>query len=204
MKSFTFPLKIYKSKVNNKDFEEIKSKVLKRVDEESNVFFEPFRDSNVKCDYPLTNIDKTKLYEIIIEHFCKYVDQNHVDIKDILIKNLWINSNKKGEYQYYHTHVTYNGSSEDNYHREGNLLYAGTIYIRINNESGKFVFVNPDGSNKMIVENKERDIVIFPSFLSHGVYPSNEDFNRVSVAFNIECSTRNQPWDKELFEPEGL
>lgn len=201
MKNLNFPIKIYKSKVDVEDFDEIKKIVLKRVDHEYDKFYEPFKDSNVKCDYPITNINKKKIFKVIIEHFSNFVDLNHVELNDILIKNVWINSNRKGEYQYYHTHVSYQGTREpEDWHREGNLLYAGTIYIRINNESGKFVFVNPDGSGKMLVENEERDIIIFPSFLSHGVYPSEDDFNRVSVAFNIECSPKNQPWDNHLFE----
>ena len=100
----------------------------------------------------------------------------------------WININPKWGSNILHSH--------------SNSHWSGVLYIQQPSEvegfSGMIEFVNPNqegrelakilpkiGFDNMIrIRPKTGQIVIFPSYLLHSVYPNNSDQDRITIAFN--------------------
>tara|TARA_R100000152_G_C6771013_1_gene197400 strand:+ start:719 stop:1378 length:660 start_codon:yes stop_codon:yes gene_type:complete len=106
------------------------------------------------------------------------------------LKQLWLNSMGKGNYQPLHNHAG---------------LFSFVVYLNIpytldeehklnngiessKNKNGCTEFVDPFTHNNIIipVENKmEQHIAIFPSWVTHLVYPFKSDVRRITVSGNI-------------------
>jgi len=102
---------------------------------------------------------------------------------------LWININPPG--------------SLNNGHNHPNCDLAGVMWIKTQPECGKIEFENPNyynhpniaGYSNDLIEGTEifpaydfaprsGEIILFPSYLRHGVHPNNSKEDRISVAFN--------------------
>ena len=81
---------------------------------------------------------------------------------------------------------------------------SGVYYYRVNREQGSIVFQNPNPiSNTCEFPSGQTfssftefvlydgDIILFPSWLSHGTTKSRSDEERVSIAFNIDLINLN-------------
>jgi uncharacterized protein (TIGR02466 family) len=107
--------------------------------------------------------------------------------KHNLLCEAWVNINGKGGYNVPHDHGTWN--------------LAGSYYVATPAQpaahSGLIEFLNPAGAlplvmalgSKMVqpairVQPQPGNMLIFPAYLRHWVYPNNEDEDRISVAFN--------------------
>ena len=100
----------------------------------------------------------------------------------------WINVNHKGGSNILHSHP--------------NSHWSGVLYVQQPTEvegfSGMIEFVNPNqegrelakllpksGFDNMIrIRPKTGQIVIFPSYVLHSVYPNNSNQDRITIAFN--------------------
>ena len=109
----------------------------------------------------------------------------------------WINVNPKGGSNILHSHP--------------NSHWSGVLYIQQPSEvegfSGMIEFVNPNqegrelakilpkmGFDNMIrIRPKTGQIVIFPSYLLHSVYPNNSDQDRITIAFNAHLLKKKKP-----------
>ena len=116
-----------------------------------------------------------------------YDSQFNPDLFDARFSG-WININPKGGSNILHSHP--------------NSHWSGVLYIQQPSEvegfSGMIEFVNPNqegrelakilpkmGFDNMIrIRPKTGQIVIFPSYLLHSVYPNNSDQDRITIAFN--------------------
>jgi len=117
-----------------------------------------------------------------ITEFCKHLP---LDIKQIHIPQLWVNVNKKGDWNTIHQHGTYN--------------LAGTYYVKVPKNSGRIVFRDPRPSaisNLFMVNRFDKGelknvnlmeglLMIWPSYLDHFVEPSQTDEERISISFDI-------------------
>ena len=117
-----------------------------------------------------------------ITEFCKYLP---LDIKQIHIPQLWVNVNKKGNWNIIHQHGQYD--------------LSGTYYVKVPKDSGRLVFRDPRlaaiGNKFMInrfdngefknVNVMEGMLGIWPAYLDHFVEPSNTDEERISISFDI-------------------
>lgn len=105
--------------------------------------------------------------------------------------NCWININKRGDYNVKHFHPK--------------SIFSGVLYVDVGEDPSPIVFY----SNDCIIRDhypvadleKELDsslfftsatyipkngmVLIFPSWISHEVKPSNSDHLRISISFNI-------------------
>jgi hypothetical protein len=106
--------------------------------------------------------------------------------------NMWININKKGDYNVQHVHA--------------NSLLSGVIWIKAPEKSGPLVFASPNvfiesalleaaKQNVKDAKNyfehfefnpKEGRMILFPSHLYHSVEPNESDEDRISIAFNLK------------------
>lgn len=105
------------------------------------------------------------------------------------LANLWINKNNKYHFNNIHVHP---GSS-----------FSGVYYLNVPKKNGELVFLENDmytmnylsdfiDSNEFRsmynITPKKNMFLIFPSSFSHMVKPHYEDFNRISVSFNIRLN----------------
>jgi len=101
------------------------------------------------------------------------------------INEAWININKKGDYNAPHIHA--------------NTIFSGCVYIQYPKDSGKICFVNNHQAHYLAsytnanttlnsVEYShsltEKEVIIFPSYLSHYVEANQSNEDRISIAFD--------------------
>ena len=117
-----------------------------------------------------------------ISEFCKSIN---LGINEIVIPQMWINVNKKNDWNAIHSHGQYN--------------LSGTYYVKVPSDSGKIVFRDPRPSaisNLFMVNTFDKGefrkvktieglLILFPSYLDHFVEPSNADEDRISISFDV-------------------
>tara|TARA_B100000965_G_scaffold59158_1_gene45232 strand:- start:658 stop:1248 length:591 start_codon:yes stop_codon:yes gene_type:complete len=167
----------------NKEFD-TKSK-FKKIDYSSKLA------SQIQKELKISNkfIKKNLISElkINIKKFLK--NENIKNIKDIKILNLWVVRQFKGEYNPIHYHegdlsgVGYlklpKGMTRNKMVKNKKIKTNGTIDF-INGQKG---FLSKSIYN---VSPKIRDLLIFPNYLMHSVYPFNIDGERRSFSFNVK------------------
>ena len=96
---------------------------------------------------------------------------NVLGYQDINFINLW--------FQQYNQ----NGKHGWHIHSEN---YTGVYYVKLSNKSAKTELINPFSQNeKIIIDAKEGDVVIFPSYVIHRALTQKEKINKIIVSFNI-------------------
>lgn len=76
-------------------------------------------------------------------------------------------------------------------HTHPNSLVSGVYYVEIPKDNyGMLLLEDPRGplppfDNRIKIQPKEGDIVLFPSWLPHQVTPTSIEQPRISIAFNI-------------------
>ena len=167
----------------NKEFD-TKSK-FKKIDYSSKLA------SQIQNELKISNkfIKKNLISElkINIKKFLK--NENIKNIKDIKILNLWVVRQFKGEYNPIHYHegdlsgVGYlklpKGMTRNKMVKNKKIKTNGTIDF-INGQKG---FLSKSIYN---VSPKIRDLLIFPNYLMHSVYPFNIEGERRSFSFNAK------------------
>lgn len=102
------------------------------------------------------------------------------------LDNLWININEKGNFNIRHVHPI--------------SSFSGTIYIQVDDDTGKICFYDEYMTRKHYPVKFSNDsvfhenvsytprngmIIIFPAWTPHEVLPSESDMSRISMSFNI-------------------
>tara|TARA_R110000803_G_scaffold210796_1_gene283792 strand:+ start:3247 stop:3825 length:579 start_codon:yes stop_codon:yes gene_type:complete len=105
------------------------------------------------------------------------------------LSNLWINKNKKNEFNLPHIHP--------------NAHFSGVYYLEVSKDYGEIIFFREGGLNQLgfhdfidsrdfndsyTIKPQKGMLIIFPSSLRHMVAPHFEDIERISVSFNIGLS----------------
>jgi len=118
-----------------------------------------------------------------IVEFCGHLPMN---IKKVDIRQMWINVNKKGDWNTIHQHSGYYDLS-------------GIYYVKVPKDSGRICFRDPrpsaisntfmnDRFDKGEVKNvniMEGLLMMWPTYLEHFVEPSQTDEERISISFDI-------------------
>ena len=109
------------------------------------------------------------------------------------IEKMWININKKGDYNLKHNH-------EDGSH------YSGYLFLKVSKDSGNIVFESPHAFTRhklhqcynsplceslkyhtcMVFDAIPGEFFIFPSDLLHYVEESGSREDRISISFNVD------------------
>jgi hypothetical protein len=122
------------------------------------------------------------LMEGVVKHLNAYTTAAKYT-QPVSFRNSWINFYNKGDFQFQHHHA---GSA-----------ISGIYYYQSNGEDGRVIFENPNpyldyhmfpaahGFNKVGIDPKPGKLVLFPSWLRHGVEINNTDNERISISFNI-------------------
>jgi len=128
--------------------------------------------------------------------FADYILQNSLTALshyDLMFKmaNVWININRKGDYNVMHDHP--------------NSVISGVLWVKTPEKCGSLMFHSPRSFTQHLLLNnvdsevakeqnycdyytfnpKEGTMILFPSDLLHGVEPNESDEDRISIAFNL-------------------
>jgi len=125
-------------------------------------------------------------------------DDSFKKLEKVLYADVWVNRYYSGDYTPIHTHgsdlsgVIFLDIPEKELYEESikNIESQGKIYNEYETrESGRLLFIY--GSNQTFCDNIWRpdqtigDILIFPSWLNHLVYPQKTNKERRTLSFNI-------------------
>ncbi len=128
------------------------------------------------------------LYDFIIQQSLEICGELNMNSIRIGISGSWVNINDK------------RSASNISHNHEG--ILSGIFYLKAPHGSGKIYFKNPgmntlwegfrfvEQRNEMTgelvnVDPIEGEILIWPSYLHHGVLPNEHDDERISIAFNV-------------------
>ena len=181
---------IGRTKISNKFFNKLnkefdtKSKS-KKIDYSSKLASQIRNELKISNRFIKQNLEKE--LKTSIKKFL--FNENIKNIKKIIILNLWVVRQFKGEYNPIHYH-------------EGDLSGVGYLLLPNNMTNNKMVknkklktngtidFINGQRGflSKSIynVVPKIKDLLIFPNYLMHTAYPFNIDGERRSFSFNIK------------------
>ena len=139
------------------------------------------------------NFIKKNLIKFIGSNVKKYIKMcTNKNIKKLNLKNLWVVRQFKNEYNPIHFH-------------SGNISGVGYLKIPKNitksqkklKTNGTIDFIHGSKSflNKSLFNHKPKvgDLILFPNYLMHTVYPFNREGERRSFSFNIDL-------DKKTFD----
>ena len=128
---------------------------------------------------------KNEMFEPLINEIREFCSHLPLNIKEIIIPQLWVNVNKRCDWNIIHQHGQYD--------------LSGTYYVKVPKNSGRLVFRDPRPAaigNKFMInrfdngEFKNVNVMegmlgIWPAHLDHFVEPSNTDEERISISFDI-------------------
>ena len=129
--------------------------------------------------------DKDENYKPLVDEIAEFIRHLNLPIKKFLIRQLWTNVNKKGNWNVIHQH--------------GQYTLSGTYYVKVPKNSGAIVFRDPRpgaiGNNFLVSKFQKGELhklnllegllAVWPSYLDHFVEPSNSDEERISISFDI-------------------
>jgi hypothetical protein len=114
---------------------------------------------------------------------------NVLGYQDINFINLW--------FQQYNQ----NGKHGWHIHSEN---YTGVYYVKLSDNSAKTELINPFSQNqKIIIDAKEGDVVIFPSYVIHRAPTQEEKTNKIIISFNINFEFINPNLFKTIDNLKG-
>ena len=152
---------IYVSSISGLDNELYANQILKLGDQMK-------RTTNVKADMTHweTFLPEWKLLgtSVMEKHLPEFVGE--IDARFVCYA-MWGVSYSKGDYTVYHHHFP--------------SLLSFIYYVKADEDSAPLVFSDIDYE----LHPKENDLIIFPSYLKHGVPTQMKDANRMSISGNI-------------------
>lgn len=123
-----------------------------------------------------------------------YLWQYFPDNVDIQVVNSWLNLYNEGHAQEAHNHVNFPDF----------INFSGVIFLQYEKDKdAKFYFENMDDIHTVLgythifeqdhihfPDVKEGDMIIFPSFVRHGVMRQKINSNRLTLSFNLSVTPR--------------
>lgn len=128
---------------------------------------------------PIEFIELQTALDKAVKHICV-----QTELPPLKIDNLWFNVNPPGSYNTVHHHQ--------------DSVISGTYYIDVPTDNmGNIEFIRDDdseyylrdhntkyGAQKEVYKAQTGVLLLFPSWLKHGVQGNRSDKNRISMAFN--------------------
>jgi len=188
---------IYFGKVNAETHEAIKTIVLADKMNKSNESYGSWKFCELNSSFFEKSIlynERLVGYETILENEIKK-HMNKINEKlEYVIERPWYNVYKKGNFQEPHTHLgTSNGVALSCVYciKESDAeLYFFNPQYNVHKLSGiRSIFNSDNYKEHFIPDMKEGNLIIFPSYLYHGVSPQKHDTERITIAVNIRVIT---------------
>ena len=120
-----------------------------------------------------TDIIKSKFKEELHRHVEPYSMQSPFFGCSYKIRNSWFTLMKKHGYSHIHNHGTND--------------ISGVYYVQTSSEDGNIFFESSNQwhSNRINIKPEVGKLLLFPSWLSHGVTTNTTDYPRISLSFNL-------------------
>jgi uncharacterized protein (TIGR02466 family) len=192
-----FSVPIYKVDLNNdivqQQFENVYADLKNNNKLQYNDEWNSHKLSDITFEQNLIN--EYHLHEFrseIAKHLEIYLSQIKFDKPSYWkIVECWMTEYSKGDFAHIHTHVPADVS--------------GVYYVKSNSNDGRVFFMDPNQQVNTFVYRHLGDrkfytpkvgtLILFPSYLNHGVEPNRTDDERVSVAFNVHfMRDRDRSW----------
>jgi uncharacterized protein (TIGR02466 family) len=185
-----FPTQIYEHDFVGETFKKIQDQITAAIPKiKSKPLSNPWSDT-VKTTFAYSSKNNLlleygmgALMEGVVKHLNVYTTAVNY-IQPVKFKNSWMNFYNNGDFQYPHHHA-------------GSVI-SGIYYYQTNGRDGRVIFENPNpyldlhlfpgshGFTKLGIDPKPGRLVLFPSWLRHGVEINNTDHERISISFNID------------------
>jgi hypothetical protein len=126
-----------------------------------------------RLDWSLSNDKNRKWVKYIIPSLQKHLEKfaNKLGYQDIDLTNIWFQQYNKDGKHGWHTHAE---------------NYTGVYYVQFSNKCAKTELIDPFSQNKkIIIDAKEGDIVIFPSYVIHRATEQKQDLEKIIISFNL-------------------
>ena len=179
----TFPVGIYKSKIDNN----LTEKQIKFVEQQTKLETSGGNFTSLNSFVLNEKIFKS-LNKKILDHVNNYLFDVLQCEKKITpyITQSWLNYTEQNQFHHEHEHP--------------NSYLSGVYYIEANKEIDNITFLKPNAYATIVPSFIEynafnsswwqlpvetQDIVLFPSFLAHKVITKKENNKRISLAFNV-------------------
>ena len=152
----------------------------------------------------INNLDKKPTLKFLMQKILRCANLIHKNSREgtLELGNFWININSRGGFNLPHTHA--------------GAVYSGVYYIKIPSDkkkSGNFSFYREmfeshlssqacmgrfkDGYNQspydqsiIPITPKEKMLILFPSWVAHGVDSNQTDEDRISLSFNFKLKKK--------------
>lgn len=160
-----------------KEHKKIKNKLISLIKETKSDFLEQkddyYGDLIHRLDWSQSTNNNRKWVKYILpflqNHFENYAKK--LGYEKVDVTNIWFQQYNKNGKHGWHTHAQ---------------NYTGVYYIKFSNKDAKTELIDPFSQNKKIIINaKEGDIVIFPSYVIHRATEQKQDSKKIIVSFNI-------------------
>lgn len=119
------------------------------------------------------------------EYVCQILSKKIKDYPQFVIRSMWGNINSKGDFNYTHVHPS--------------GWMSAVYYVRVPDSNSRIVFEDPRPAAIMDFQNsclnvnsyfehspQTGELLLFPSWLPHFVYPNQSSQIRISISFNVE------------------
>ena len=155
--------------------------------------------SNFISDYKLKHL--TNAIHINIYNYLNAIDFGSngnaygADGIDYNILSSWVALYKKGNYAHIHNHSHHDISGVYYYkmsQQQKDKTGCGDISFHTPAPSSETSFVFHHYSYPKLVDIEQGVMLLFPSYLKHGVSTNSEDEERISVSFNVKFNTMKQ------------
>lgn len=186
---YWFPTPIYVSVLAQSEQEICHEELDKVIKKYSNNLDNPWGDK-VKTNFTYRNTTNILLetevtFNIFLQECKKFLHSLKLD-STIEIKESWFNVSEEGDFQHFHIHNDYD--------------ISGVYFFQTNGDDGDLVFNHPSLVNryhkltagfddKICYKPQVGKLVLFPSFLEHGVFHNTSKNKRISIAFNAKVSS---------------
>lgn len=197
MKHLFFPTYVYRFILPN--FKELNKHLLNQIYAWYKKDKQGVKKSNENGWHSTTDMQQKVEYQTftnLLKEACRSVDKDNHFKKFSELGNMWTNINFKHCYNKEHTHP--------------NATWSGVYYVQVPKNSGDIYINDPRAANHYVsyhvtddvkpdfwrthvLPSKEGELIIFPSYLSHGVLSNNTKIKgksgwRVSISFNFHQS----------------
>ena len=181
-----WPTTTYTFTVNNIDNAYIKNKVLEREQKGLGFRFDPIQGGGWQSNKDLLDYEFSFLKQSLLIGINEILSQIYVDDASVKMINSWANISRKGEYTMPHIHeesswscVYYVTPTEDAnlYFKDPRLLeYMDKSHHHLRQPYANMIRKRPFNAD---------EVILFPSWLEHGVGPNTSDDARMSIACNF-------------------
>lgn len=188
---------IYISKIEQSKHEEIQTALSKTLQEDNHESWElcnvksTFFEKKFLCNF---DADYKEIFENEIRDQLKKINGSN----DFIIENVWYNIYNKNDFQEPHHHIgVYNDTSTLSCiyclkKSDAKLYFTNPSYIRQKLSGIHVVFdKNENYKEYYYPDIEEGTLIIFPSYLYHGVSPQKSDDQRITIVCNIRITQNN-------------